>query len=60
MGGKKGQKHRKKKDEKPKKSTHIPLIPMPSDKETLEDEMRDIFEEDKVEHRHGSSEPERD
>jgi hypothetical protein len=38
----------------------IPLVHVPNDEELLEEEMRDIFKEDQVTHRQGSSEPEKD
>lgn len=54
-------------DEKPAKEPKkpadrkiIPLNPVPNDSELLEREMEDLFEEDRVRHRQGSSEPERD
>ena len=46
----------------PKKSfsLSIPLIKVPNDAELIEEELQDIFDEDKVTHQHGSSEPEAD
>ena len=43
-----------------KETIHIPLVPIPSDEQELEDEMREMFQEDQVRHKHGSTEPERD
>ncbi|MBI3609737.1 MAG: hypothetical protein HY204_03435 [Nitrospirae bacterium] len=48
-----------KKEEK-KKPIHIVLPVLPSDEGTLDDEMNELFEEDKVKHKHGQTEPERD
>lgn len=48
------------KPEDKKKTIHIPLIPMPNEEQELEDEMREMFQEDQVRHKHGSTEPERD
>jgi len=57
-------------DEQKPKETHkkspdklsigIPLKLVPNDKETLEEALRDLFDEDKVVHRQGNSEPEAD
>ncbi len=38
----------------------IPLISVPSDQEMIAQEMEELFEEDKVTHKHGSTEPEAD
>ena len=46
--------------EEKKKPIDISFPILPSDDETLDDEMRDAFEEDSVKHRHGETEPERD
>jgi hypothetical protein len=43
---------------KPKKS--IPIVSVPDDREMLAEEMAELFDEDKVTHKHGSSEPEAD
>lgn len=60
----KKQKQNKKPDsmktEPKKKTIHIPLNVIPSDEGTVDDEMNALFEEDKVKHKHGQSEPERD
>lgn len=56
-------KHQKKPDSmktEKKKAIHIPLHVIPSDEGTVDDEMNELFEEDKVKHKHGHSEPERD
>jgi len=45
---------------KEKKSIPLNIIEVPSDKEDLESEMQDLFNEDKVEHIQGNSEPEAD
>jgi hypothetical protein len=44
----------------PKVRKEIPLISVPNDREMIADEMAELFEEDKVSHQHGSSEPEAD
>jgi hypothetical protein len=46
------------KDPKPKKS--IPVVSVPNDRDIIADEMAELFDEDKVTHKHGSSEPEAD
>jgi len=38
----------------------IPLPIVPNDETTMDDEMSDLFNEDKVKHEHGHTEPERD
>ncbi len=50
----------KKKEEKKKETTHIPLRFIRNDNEELEEDLKEIFDEDKVTHRQGSSEPESD
>ena len=43
---------------KPRKE--IPLVSVPNDRDMIAEEMAELFEEDKVSHQHGSSEPEAD
>ncbi|MEW6544489.1 MAG: hypothetical protein AB1411_12885 [Nitrospirota bacterium] len=43
---------------KPRKE--IPLVSVPNDRDMIADEMAELFDEDKVTHEHGSSEPEAD
>jgi hypothetical protein len=38
----------------------IPLVSVPNDRDMIAEEMEELFEEDKVSHQHGSSEPEAD
>jgi hypothetical protein len=38
----------------------IPLVSVPDDRDMIADEMAELFDEDKVTHKHGSSEPEAD
>lgn len=44
----------------PKARKEIPLISVPNDREMIAEEMEELFEEDRVSHQHGSSEPEAD
>ncbi|HKC95326.1 MAG TPA: hypothetical protein VKB81_15015 [Nitrospira sp.] len=44
----------------PKARKEIPLISVPNDRDMIAEEMEELFEEDKVSHQHGSSEPEAD
>jgi hypothetical protein len=44
----------------PKVRKELPVISAPDDRETIEQEMAELFEEDKVSHQHGSAEPEGD
>ncbi|MGB3942317.1 MAG: hypothetical protein WBK96_12565 [Candidatus Manganitrophaceae bacterium] len=50
----------KKPEEKKKETTHIPLRFIRNEGEEIGEEMEEIFNEDKVVHRQGSSEPEAD
>jgi hypothetical protein len=43
---------------KPRKE--IPLVSVPNDRDMIADEMEELFDEDRVTHQHGSSEPEAD
>ena len=45
-------------DDKSKKE--IPLVSVPNDRDMMAEEMEELFDEDKVTHKHGSSEPEAD
>ena len=45
-------------ESKPRKE--IPLVSVPDDRDMISEEMADLFDEDRVTHRHGSSEPEAD
>ena len=47
-------------EEQPKARKEIPLISVPNDRDMIAEEMEELFEEDKVSHQHGSSEPEAD
>ncbi len=38
----------------------IPVVSVPNEEELIAQEMADLFEEDQVTHKHGSSEPEGD
>lgn len=38
----------------------IPLVSVPNDRDMIAEEMEELFEEDRVSHQHGSSEPEAD
>lgn len=47
-------------EETPKAKKEIPIIAVRDDADVMAEEMAELFEEDKVSHRHGSSEPEAD
>ncbi len=47
-------------EEQPKFKKEIPLISVPNDRDMIAEEMAELFEEDRVSHQHGSSEPEAD
>ena len=44
----------------PKVRKEIPLISVPNDRDMIAEEMEELFDEDRVNHQHGSSEPEAD
>ncbi|MGA6828024.1 hypothetical protein ACO9S2_10465 [Nitrospira sp. NS4] len=44
----------------PKARKEIPLISVPNDRDMIAEEMAEMFDEDRVSHQHGSSEPEAD
>jgi hypothetical protein len=47
-------------EQPPKPRKEIPLVSVPNDRDMIAEEMAELFEEDKVSHQHGSSEPEAD
>lgn len=47
-------------DPAPKPRKEIPLISVPNDRDMIAEEMAELFDEDRVSHQHGSSEPEAD
>jgi len=47
-------------DNQPKARKEIPLISVPNDRDMIAEEMEELFDEDRVSHQHGSSEPEAD
>lgn len=47
-------------DAEPKARKEIPLVSVPNDRDMIADEMEELFDEDRVTHKHGSSEPEAD
>ena len=46
--------------ESPPPRKEIPLVSVPNDRDLLAQEMEELFDEDRVTHKHGSSEPEAD
>lgn len=48
------------KADQPKTRKEIPLVSVPNDRDMIAEEMAEMFDEDKVSHQHGSSEPEAD
>ena len=44
----------------PKARKEIPLVSLPNDRDMIAEEMAELFDEDKVTHKHGSAEPEAD
>lgn len=47
-------------DVTPKPRKEIPLVSVPNDRDMIAEEMAALFDEDRVSHQHGSSEPEAD
>lgn len=47
-------------ESQPKPRKEIPLISVPNDRDMIAAEMAEMFDEDRVSHQHGSSEPEAD
>lgn len=47
-------------EEAPKPRRELPVFAIQDDDAVMAEEMADLFEEDKVSHQHGSSEPEAD
>ncbi|HMU54628.1 MAG TPA: hypothetical protein PKA61_06465 [Nitrospira sp.] len=47
-------------EDQPKARKEIPLISVPNDRDMIAEEMEELFDEDRVSHQHGSSEPEAD
>ncbi len=47
-------------EEETKSRKEIPLISVPNDRDMIAAEMEELFDEDRVSHQHGSSEPEAD
>lgn len=47
-------------EELPRVRKEIPLISVPNDRDMIAEEMAELFDEDRVSHQHGSSEPEAD
>ena len=46
--------------EEPKPKKSLPMVSVPDDDQIMAEEMADLFDEDRVSHQHGSSEPEAD
>jgi hypothetical protein len=44
----------------PRVRKEIPLVSVPNDRDMIAEEMAELFDEDRVSHQHGSSEPEAD
>ena len=47
-------------ESQPKARKEIPLVSVPDDRDMIAEEMAELFDEDRVSHQHGSSEPEAD
>lgn len=47
-------------ESQPKARKEIPLVAVPNDDDLMAEEMAELFDEDRVSHQHGSSEPEAD
>lgn len=60
MSEKKPKKPESTEPEEPKPRKEIPLVSVPNDRDMIAQEMADLFDEDKVTHKHGGTEPEAD
>jgi hypothetical protein len=52
--------HPKQAPHETKARKQIPLVSVPNNQDMMAEEMAELFDEDKVTHKHGSSEPEAD
>ncbi len=48
------------KPQSPKIKKELTVVSLPHDNDVMEQEMADLFDEDRVTHQHGRSEPEKD
>ena len=48
------------KSQSPKIKKELSVVSLPHDNDVMAQEMADLFDEDRVTHRHGGSEPEKD
>jgi hypothetical protein len=48
------------KAQSPKSRKEISVVSLPHDNDVMAEEMADLFDEDRVTHRHGNAEPEKD
>ncbi len=48
------------KAEEPKAKKELSVVSLPHDNDVMAQEMADLFDEDRVTHQHGGSEPEKD
>ena len=48
------------KSQSPKIKKELSVVSLPHDNDVMEQEMADLFDEDRVTHKHGGSEPEKD
>lgn len=46
--------------DEPKPKKPLPMVSIPDDSDVMAEEMAELFDEDRVTHQHGSSEPEAD
>ncbi len=60
MSDKKPKKPDSPEPDEPKPRKEIPLVSVPNDRDMIAEEMADLFDEDKVTHKHGGTEPEAD
>ncbi|HSE58570.1 MAG TPA: hypothetical protein VLA99_07695 [Nitrospiraceae bacterium] len=47
-------------EDQPKPKKLLPMVSVPDDAEVMAEEMQELFDEDRVTHQHGGTEPEAD
>ena len=47
-------------EDQPKQKKQLPMVSVPDDADLMAEEMQELFDEDRVTHQHGGTEPEAD
>jgi len=59
-GGEAGVENSTQSESPPRKKKEITVVSLPHDNDVMAQEMAELFDEDRVTHKHGGSEPEKD